>query len=241
MIRAAMMSAASRRAVAPPGETDPFFSQVKLLVHADTNFADSSSMARAVTNVGAVGISGTSRFGAGAASFTTAGQRLDYAATDAAMNLPAGDFTIELWMKPVAFGTTGVRTLVSRNVFEKGWNLEVGQAGTVYFTVVWTSGAMTSIGSATAQAWVNGTWYHIAITRQGTTYRIFRDGVLLHTRASEARTIWTNASAPVQVGGQSMNSSSSTPFALIDDLRITVGTARYTAAFTPPTAAFPDS
>ena len=241
MIRAAMMSAASRRAVAPPGETDPFFSQVKLLVHADTNFADSSSMARAVTNVGAVGISGTSRFGAGAASFTTAGQRLDYAATDAAMNLPAGDFTIELWMRPVAFGTTGVRTLVSRNVFENGWNLGVGQAGTVYFTVVWTNGAMTSIGSSTAQAWVNGTWYHIAVTRQGTTYRIFRDGVLLHTRASEARTIGTNASAPVQVGGQSVNSSSSTPFALIDDLRITVGTARYTAAFTPPTAAFPDS
>ena len=241
MIRAAMMSAASRRAVAPPGETDPFFSQVKLLVHADTNFADSSSMARAVTNVGAVGIGGTSRFGAGAASFTTAGQRLDYAATDAAMNLPAGDFTIELWMKPVAFGTTGVRTLVSRNVSENGWNLQVDLAGRVYFTVVWTNGALTSIGSATAQAWVNGTWYHIAVTRQGTTYRIFRDGVLLHTRASEARTIGTNASAPVQVGGQTANSSSSTPFALIDDLRITVGTARYTAAFTPPTAAFPDS
>lgn len=236
-----MMSAASRRAVAPPGETDPFFSQVKLLVHADTNFADSSSSARAVTNVGAVGIGGTSRFGAGAASFTTAGQRLDYAATDAAMNLPAGDFTIELWMKPVAFGTTGVRTLVSRNVSENGWNLQVDQAGRVYFTVVWTNGALTSIGSATAQAWVNGTWYHIAVTRQGTTYRIFRDGVLLHTRASAARTIGTNASAPIQVGGQSMNSSSSTPFALIDDLRITVGTARYTAAFTPPTAAFPDS
>lgn len=236
-----MMSAASRRAVAPPGETDPFFSQVKLLVHADTNFADSSSMARAVTNVGAVGIGGTSRFGAGAASFTTAGQRLDYAATDAAMNLPAGDFTIELWVRPVAFGTTGVRTLVSRNVFENGWNLQVDQAGGVYFTVVWTNGALTSIGSSTAQAWVNETRYHIAVTRQVTTYRIFRDGVLLHTRASEARTIGTNASAPVQVGGQTVNSSSSTPFALIDNLRITVGTARYTAAFTPPTAAFPDS
>ena len=241
MIRAAMMSAASRRAVAPPGETDPLFAQVKLLVHADTNFADSSSMARAVTNVGGVGISGTSRFGAGAASFTTAGQRLDYAATDAAMNLPAGDFTIELWMKPVAFSGSGVRTVVSRNVFENGWNLEIGQSGTIFFTVVWTTGAMTSIGSPTAQAWVNGTWYHIAVTRQGTTYRIFRDGALVHTRASEVRTIGTNASAPVQVGGQSANSSSSTPFALIDDVRITVGTARYTAAFTPPTAAFPDS
>lgn len=229
------MSAASRRAVAPPGETDPFFSQVKLLVHADTNFADSSSMARAVTNVGGVGID------AGAASFTTAGQRLDYAATDAAMNLPAGDFTIELWMKPVAFGASGVRTLVSRNVYGNGWNLQVDQAGRVYFTVGWTNGVLTSIGSATAQAWVNGTWYHIAVTRQGTTYRIFRDGVLLHTLASEADTIGTNASAPVQVGGQTVNSSSSTPFALIDDLRITVGTARYTTAFTPPTAAFPDS
>ena len=236
-----MMSAAPRRAVAPPGETDPFFSQVKLLVRADTNFADRSSMARAVTNVGGVEISGASQFGAGAASFTTAGQRLDYAATDAAMNLPAGDFTIELGMRPMAFSGNGTRTVVSRNVFENGWNLEVGLSGTIFFTVVWTNGAMTSIGSSTAQAWVNGTRYHIAVTRQGTTYRVFRDGALVHTRANEVRTIGTNASAPVQVGGQSTNSSSSTPFALIDNLRITVGTARYTAAFTPPTEAFPVS
>ena len=81
MIRAAMMAAAPRRSTAEP---DPLFSQVKLLVHANTNFADSSSMARAVTNVGGVGIDAGARFGAGAASFTAAGQRLDYAATDTA-------------------------------------------------------------------------------------------------------------------------------------------------------------
>ena len=241
MIRAAMMSAASRRAVAPPGETDPFFSQVKLLVHADTNFADSSSMARAVTNVGGVGISGTSRFGAGAASFTTAGQRLDYAATDAAMNLPAGDFTIELWMKPVAFsGADSARNVVSRNVSGNGWRLGVGERGTVTFVAGW-AGVTTTNMISSSQAWTNGTWYHLAVTRQGTTYRIFRDGALVHTRADEARTLGTNANAPIQIGGQTLYSSSSTPFALIDDVRITVGTARYTAAFTPPTAAFPDS
>jgi len=133
-----MMSAASRRSTATPPEPDPFFSQVKLLVHADTNFADSSSMARAVTNVGGVGIDAERRFGAGAASFTTAGQRLDYAATDAAMNLPAGDFTIELWMKPVAFsGADSARNVVSRNVSGNGWRLGVGERGTVTFVAGW--------------------------------------------------------------------------------------------------------
>lgn len=236
-----MMSAASRRSTAAPSEPDPLFPQVKLLVHADTDFADRSSMARAVTNVGAVGIDAGAKFGAGAASFTTAGQRLDYEATDTAMNLPAGDFTIELWMKPVAFsGADSARNVVSRNVSGNGWRLGVGELGTVTFVAGWAGGA-SSFMISSSQAWTNGTWYHLAVTRQGTTYRIFRDGALVHTRANEARTIGTNANAPIQVGGQTLYSSSSTPFALIDDLRITVGTARYTAAFTPPTAAFPDS
>jgi hypothetical protein len=235
-----MMLTASRLAVAPP-EPDPLFSQVKLLVRADTNFADSSSMARAVTNVGGVGIVAGAGLGAGAASFTVAGQRLDYAATDTAMDLPAGDFTIELGMTPAAFsGADSARNVVSRNVSGNGWRLGVGELGTVTFVAGWAGGTSTFMISS-SQAWTNGTRYHLAVTRQGTTYRIFRDGALVHTRANEARTIGTNANAPIQVGGQTLFSSSSTPFALIDNLRITVGTARYTAAFTPPTAPFPDS
>ena len=237
MIRAAMTSAASRRSTATPPEPDPLFSQVKLLVHADTNFADSSSMARAVTNVGGVGISGTSRFGAGAASFTTAGQRLDYAATDAAMNLPAGDFTIEAWVR-FATKNNNSPTLVERfRAAGGGWRLQASTFSISFATT--TSGGTNDRVSSKASRNLNQ-WYHIAVTRQGSTFRLFVDGALVST-GTDPNAIASSASTPISVGGSSAYGSAATLSGLIDDLRITVGTARYTAAFTPPTAAFPDS
>ena len=231
-----MMSAASRRAVAQPGETDPFFSQVKLLVHADTNFADSSSMARSVTNVGSVAISPTAKFGAGSAAFPTAGQRLDYAGADTALNLP-GDFTIEAWVR-FATDNNNSPTLVERfSPAGGGWRLKASTFSISFTTT--TSGGTNNRVSSSASRNLNQ-WYHIAVTRQGSTFRLFVDGALVST-GTDPNAIASSASTPISVGGSPIYGSAATLSGLIDDLRITVGTARYTAAFTPPTAAFPDS
>ena len=83
-------------------------------------------------------------------------------------------------------------------------------------------------------------WYHIAVTRQGSAFRLFVDGALVST-GTNPNAIASSASTPISVGGSPVYGSAATLSGLIDDVRITVGTARYTAAFTPPTAAFPDS
>lgn len=244
MIRAAMMSAASRRAPAPAATGDPYWSQVILLAHHDVSgFPDSSTRARAATIKGAP-VLGAGRFGAGALQMTAQGQRVAYAATDTAANLPAGDFTIEAWVRfDVASGNTAVRCIASRYSSARGgWVFECSQSGgTLRFFTTWTTSAEGPVVAATGLAWALGQWYHVAVARQGTTYRLFRDGALLATLANETRTIQTNTSTPIEVGGYAWNSTTATHLGLIDDLRITVGTARYTAAFTPPTAAFPDS
>lgn len=237
-----MMSAASRRSTAA-ATGDPYWSQVILLAHHDVSgFPDSSTRARAATIKGAP-VLGAGRFGAGALQMTAQGQRVAYAATDTAANLPAGDFTIEAWVRfDVASNNTAVRCIASRYSSARGWVFECSQSGgTLRFFAAWTTFTEGPVVAATGLAWALGQWYHVAVARQGTTYRLFRDGVLLATLANETRTIQTNTSTPIEVGGYAWNSTTATHLGLIDDLRITVGTARYTAAFTPPTAAFPDS
>lgn len=242
MIRAAMMSAASRRAPAATG--DPSWSQVILLAHNNVaGFPDSSALARAATPVNGPSL-GAGKFGAGALQMAAQGQRVAYAATDAAANLPAGDFTIEAWVRfDVASSNTTVRCIASRYSSARGgWVFECSQSGgTLRFFTTWTTFAEGPVVAATGLTWALGQWYHVAVTRQGTTYRLFRDGALLATLANETRTIQTNTNTPIEVGGYAWNSTTATHLGLIDDLRITVGTARYTATFTPPTEAFPDS
>jgi hypothetical protein len=80
---------------------------------------------------------------------------------------------------------------------------------------------------------VTNTWYHIAAQYDGTTRRIFVNGV---QRATDTTTsVNIAATDRVTVGAQDGGSFEIAGY--IDDLRITKGQARYTSAgFTPPTA-----
>ena len=81
------------------------------------------------------------------------------------------------------------------------------------------------------------TWHYFTVVRNGTTFTAYIDGV--------AGTPITGVTAPVATSatGASIGIYSVTsqyPFTgYMDDFRITKGLARYTANFTPPTAALP--
>lgn len=78
------------------------------------------------------------------------------------------------------------------------------------------------------------TWTHVAATRSGGTTRVFVNGVLTGSNTNSYSPAYTNPLIGVN--------SSYTPAIFqgyIDDLRITKGYARYTAAFTPPTRPLP--
>jgi hypothetical protein len=85
---------------------------------------------------------------------------------------------------------------------------------------------------------LTNTWQHIAYTRTGGTGRLFVGGVLAGSWADT-----TNYVGTVNRLGQTSasNAVDNRLSGYIDDLRITKGVARYTAGFTPPTAAFPNS
>ena len=82
---------------------------------------------------------------------------------------------------------------------------------------------------------VTGQWYHVAITRSGTTWTMWLNGVSQGTSTSTTRPYGPNEM--LSIGTQNYSPAAGDWFnGYIDDLRITKGFARYTANFTPPTA-----
>ena len=77
------------------------------------------------------------------------------------------------------------------------------------------------------------TWNHVAVTREGSVFRLFVNGTQVDTFTSSTVEIGF-LNDPLTVG-----SYNSTGYfnGYLSDVRITKGLARYTASFTPPTAA----
>jgi len=82
------------------------------------------------------------------------------------------------------------------------------------------------------------TWTHVAVTRNGNTFRLFVNGIVDAT-ATSSNSQTLNA-ADVFYVGRSGYDTTRIVTGYLDDVRITKGYARYTANFTPPTAAFPN-
>jgi hypothetical protein len=92
-------------------------------------------------------------------------------------------------------------------------------------------------GTSTPVSISAGAWHHIAVSRQAGTVNVYMDGTRVGSYANggsiPARACLVGVSA--HSGGEYVNG-------YIDDLRLTVGVARYTGStLTLPTAAFPNT
>ena len=148
--------------------------------------------------------------------------------------LGTGNFTLECWVYATA-------TPSDVGIFESRTNgLGATENG---FTITAFSSSVIRIFcngilvSSTGTSYVN-TWCHVAVVRSSGTWNLYINGVSQGT-ASASRNL-TNTDAVIGAGRYNANSIPSAFFpGYIDDLRITRGVARYTANFTPPTAALP--
>lgn len=237
---------------------DPYFSNVTLLLHADgtngsTTIVDSSLSARSSTLFGAVALSTASpKFGTAALRFNGSGDAL-LMSNDAGLTL-TGDFTIELFFYSIT-------TSPDCYLFNKGGGAGIAQAsygitmlsGLIYFYASHDNAtyAIGQEGGGTGSPGYVGTvstgsYHHVAITRQGNVYRGFLDGVQNYTQTI-ALTPYDASPRGLAIGGgfqnvwgsggSNLNGGSNS---YIDEFRITNGFARYTAAFTPPAAPFPN-
>lgn len=236
----------SSSASVTPTAGDASWASVKLLLHADgaddgTTFTDSSAAARTVTRGGsAVTKTGTKKYGTAAAYFAASGDYLSLA-DNSALELGGSDFAIEMWINTTS--STQYATLISRtpNAFGAGmWSLmtnhDSSTAGDLAL-YVFDANSGTSPLLLGGSGLRDGAWHHIAVSRSGSSWGMYVDGTRVAT-ATNSSTIG-DISGGINVGRDEYYGRQFVGY--IDDLRLTIGAARYTAStLTVPTAAFPD-
>jgi hypothetical protein len=142
------------------------------------------------------------------------------------------DFTIEFW----AFFDSIPNNSV---VLTKGW---VNGAYAPYLVLI-DSGALGFYAASGTTSWniaqlniipsiALKQWYHVAITRSGSSIRTFANGNLIATATNSTATS-ANASA-LTIGAAANGTGGFNGY--LSNVRIVKGTAVYTAAFTPPSA-----
>lgn len=226
---------------------DPYWSYVPLLLHMD----GTNGSTAAPTNSSASGIliardggnlsSTQARFGTTSYWFdgsgtNSAGTRI-ISTPDLKMVFGAGDFTIEFSMFVVSAPSASAILVDGRAA------LTQGAYPTLYLSPSMTLGYYVSSADriTSASALSLSTWYHVAIVRSAGVTKLYVNG----TQYGSSWTDSTNYIADGLVfGASSYHTAPNTQYGLygyMDEVRVTKGIARYTAAFTPPTAAFADS
>lgn len=146
-----------------------------------------------------------------------------YSVANGTNNFSTGDFTIECWIN---FSVVGNGQIISAGP---------GNVTNAYYWQYYSSQLQfgnQGVANIVASNWtpIAGTWYHIAVTRNGTSVRQFVDGTQLGTTGTSSANL-VDGPTYVGYGGAGYLNG------YLDDLRVTKGIARYTTSFTPPTAA----
>ena len=155
------------------------------------------------------------------------------------------DFTIEAWIYNNEVSSTGLQTIFAQGAsgVYAPFNLYIsnggsGQPAKGKFVVPlsstgssWdiTDGSTTGLSSGTYE---NFRWHHVALVRQGSSFKLYVNGTLDSTIATSSATLST-PTEPSAVGARRSLGESFGGW--IRDVRLVIGHAVYTANFTPPT------
>lgn len=228
---------------------DADYASVSLLLHCDgadgaTTFVDNSPTPKTITVYGTAALKTAQKKYGSASLWINADVNYAKVTAHADLDFGSGDFTWEAWL---------YRDAVNSGSY--GDALWCSSAGPVGFAVSISPTGHIGISASSTGTWdlykgcdpgdpvgsaalALDTWYHIAVTRSGDTWRGFVNGVLDQS--------FTKAGAiSAAPGGYNIgrwhDAVNRCVNGYLDDIRITKGIARYTADFTPPTEAFSDT
>jgi hypothetical protein len=216
--------------IAVPTEPPTATTNVALLLnYTNAGIYDATSK-NDLETVGNAQISTTqSKWGGSSMAFDGSGDYLLQTANMLNYTLGTSDFTIELWLY---FNVTNVE----QGIFGMRPNTTNGAYPALYFLSGTLRYVVSGVDVITSSTVSSGQWYHIAVSRSGTSTKMFVNGVQQGSTYTDTTNYLASRFA---AGGNDFSLGTNSLNGYIQDLRITKGYARYTANFTAPTAAFP--
>ena len=225
---------------------DVHFPKVKLLLPFDgsngaTSTADSSSMGNAITFNGNAQISTSqSKFGSSSAYFDGTGDYIDAGGSSLRSACDSGDFALEFWFYQDS-RPDYASLITNYGTGNGGWAVYInsGSPQQVYWWHYNGSGwVYLNQSQGTRTTITLDTWHHVAVTRSGSTFRLFLNGTQEDTITDSNNITASNGAVFNGLRFGTINAGLQYAFhGYIDDVRITNGDARYTSNFTPPTTA----
>lgn len=211
-------------------------SYTELLLHFDgadqaTSTTDSSDSGHTITMTGAKIDNGASVFGTSSAYFDgndyiTIGDSDDW-------YFDSGDFAIEAF---VNFSTVQdcwfVNQAASNN---EAWGFGY-QSSQLIFKSAASSWGSPEIILQTSWSPSTGVWYHVAVSREGTSFKLWVNGEQIGSTLTDSDS--TPQLAASLTLGKWGASNASYFYGYLDEVRISKGIARYTSNFDPPTKQF---
>ncbi len=228
---------------------DLHYSKVTALLPFDgtngaTSTTDSSNSNHTVTFGGDAEIStAQSKFGGSSLSLDGNGDYVDL--PQSTNQLVSEDFTIEFWFRiNSGAGSETIGLFGSYYTGGGGKGMLMQSSATynqVFFQWMYGSGSGTDWAylnrtQGTRTALSNNTWYHVAVTRSGNTWRLFLNGTQEDSVTQSDQL--TDSGSTTRLGNYGPSGTASHGLnGYIEDFRITKGLARYTSNFTAPTSA----
>lgn len=237
-----------RVAISTWSNGDPLFSSVALLLHADgtngsTTFTDSSSLNLSLTPTSATLSTAQQKFGSASINFNSGSSgSLQLSSASNALDIGASEnFTTEFFIYVTGHATPGVVADSTYAILEFSGSIDytlnlvssTNGGGTCKLVMVLNYSTVVIDHQSSVPL---NQWVHVAMVRSGDVNALYIDGV-------KSTTTWSNGSALDNSSFWSIGprQSGTTNRFYLDEVRVTKSNARYTANFTPPTAAFPNN
>lgn len=200
------------------------------LLHFDGNITDESGTTWAA---GGNAVASTSQYKFGTGSLYVDGSGDYIVASDSAdWAFGTGSFTIDCWLY-VPSHSAAYRRFVSQQSWPNIIVFRLSDANKLNFQ----AGSSAAINMTDSDSFPTGQWVHVAVTREGDNWRMFRGGELVANASSSASA--SDSSASRYIGGDPTGGIGEYYYGYIDEMRVSKGVARWTSAFTPPAYPYP--
>jgi len=209
-----------------------------LLSGTNAGIIDKSQTAKTLTLNGDVKSSTTqTKYLSSSMAFDGTGDYINVNANGIA-NFGTNDFTIELWAYANSFPSYSY-LIEARNSGSQlnAWTLSFNYMGNYNNNILQFAsfnGSVANLFLSSNTAFSTGQWIHIAVTRSGTTMKMFLDGTEVASNNSAGFDFALDQN-PIHIGSRFSIEQYFNGY--MSDIRITKGLARYTSNFTPPSVA----